>query len=284
MDSSVNDFYVTLSSNVVNIGFENTCANFVTQLPAPLCLDSNWRVGLSEIYFTNSWCNLREDNEVFIAKPVGQRIRNTYNRLAVIPRGRYNDIEQLIDDITDKLKETFTNHVHVIPKITINPITRRLTVSRGQAIDGDDLVVKFDKELEEMLGVSEGYYSSDAHQIVSIDNQTTSVNPNFSEDNTYHAKRSYDLSGGIHSIFVYSDIVDYSIVGDTRAQLLRLAHVPTESKFGGTIIDRYDNPHYLPLSTKEITSIEIHLKDDTDTPISFEFGRTKLVLHFVNHG
>ena len=284
MDYSLNDFYVTLSSNVVNIGFENTCANFITQLPAPLSLDSNWRVGLSEIYFTNSWCNLRKDNEFFITEVHGNKKRNIYNRVCHVPQGRYNDVEELIDEITSCIKSSCTNNVKQEPKVGYNSITRRIHVSEGWSVTGEHLVVKFDDELAQMLGVAEGYNSDDAHEIVTKDGEKFGVDPETSSTNVYHAKRSYDMSGGIHSVFVYADIVDYSIVGDTRAQLLRLAHIPTDSKFGSTIIDRYENPHYLPLSTKEITSIEIHLKDDTDLPIPFEFGRTKLVLHFVKHG
>lgn len=283
MEAPLNDFYVTLSSNVVNVGFENTCANFVTQLPAPLSLDSHWRVGLSEIYFTNSWCNLRKDNELFITEVGRHKYRNVYNRVVYVPQGRYDDIEELIDEVNSCILKSFTNNVKRVPKVEFNRVIRKITVSNGESVTGDPLVVQFDEELSEMIGVSSGYLSSDAHQIVTPD-MVIDVNPPTSSNGEFTAKDPYDLSGGIHSVFVYADIVDYSIVGDTRAQLLRIAHIPTNSAFGSTIIDRYDNPHYLPLSTKEITSIEIHLKDDTDTVVPFEFGRTKLVLHFVNHG
>ena len=149
---------------------------------------------------------------------------------------------------------------------------------------GMPLTLEFDSELSEMLGVSSGYRSSLAHQIVTLSHEIIDVNPPESEDEVYEANRAYDLTGGTNSLFVYSDIVDYSVVGDTKAQLLRMVHVPASSAFGTSVVDRYENPYYLPLSTKEINSIEVDIKDDTNTPIGFEFGRVKIVLHFARNG
>lgn len=274
MDSK-DEFYVTLVSNVINNNFNNSISNFVTQLPSVLTLDSSWRVGLSEIHFTNSWCNLRTNNRVLLHDD----FQKTSNSFTAINAGRYEDVEALLDEIRAKTQQTANLDVQRLPDLRVNYNTRRITMRLGATTEGDHVRYHFDPELAEMLGVSDGFSSSFAHTIVTLDD-TVDVNPPISADDTFIAKRSYDLTGGIHSLFVYCDIVDYSIVGNTRAQLLRMAHIPAESKFGDSIVDRFESPHYLPLSTKEISSIEIDIKDDTNTPISFEFGRVKLVLHF----
>lgn len=277
------DFYVTLSSNVRNYDFDNSICNFVTQLPAPLLLDSQWRVAVTEIHYTNSWCNLRSDNSIkIIAAFTGDN--SLYNVPAVLPAGRYDDIEMLIDEITAKLQASKSNNVQRIPKLEVNHFNRRVRLTQGVSSLGMPLTLEFDQELSEILGVSTGYRSNLAHQIVTLSHEVIDVNPSVSEEEVFEANRAYDLSGGIHSLFVYSDIVDFSVVGDTKAQLLRMVHVPASSHFGSSVVDRYENPYYMPLSTKEISSIEVHIKDDTDTPIAFEFGRVKLVLHFSRHG
>lgn len=282
------DFFVTLCSNVRNTNVENTIANFVTQLPASLYLDSTWRVGLSEIHYTNSWCNLRADSRIKIksvfADPGDEDSDMKFNSYAAVPAGRYDDIEVLIDEIQHRMRESSKSHVQKHPKFDVNPHTRRVTMEYGYTSSGQPLEVVFDQELAEMMGVDRGYRSSYAHQIVTLTDETIDINPSVSENETFEATRSYDLTGGIHSLFVYSDVVDYSIVGDTRAQLLRMAHIPANSLFGNSVVDRYENPHYLPLSTKEISSIEVHLKDDANAQIGFEFGRVKLVLHFKRNG
>lgn len=278
------DFFVTLCSNVRNNFVENTISNFVTQLPAPLLLDSSWRVGLSEIHYTNSWCNLKNDNEIKIKSAFADPANTTFNSYAAVPAGRYEDVETLLEEITQRARQTSVKGIQTMPKLDINEHTRRITLEYGYTESGQPLEFRFDDELSEMLGVSQGFRSSYAHQIITLTDETIDVNPSTSENETYEAIRSYDLTGGIHSLFVYSDVVDYSIVGDTKAQLLRMAHIPANSTFGHSLVDRYENPHYLPLSTKEISSIEVHLKDDANTPIGFLFGRVKLVLHFKRHG
>lgn len=281
MDTS--DFYVTLSSNVQNSEYDNTIGNFVTQLPAPLILDSQWRVAVTEIHYTNSWCNLRSDNSIKI-KPAFTLENTVFNAPAYMPAGRYDDIEGLIDEITARLQVTKSNNVQRLPKLEVNHFNRRLRMIHGISSLGMPLTLEFDSELSEMLGVSSGYRSSLAHQIVTLSHEIIDVNPPESEDEVYEANRAYDLTGGTNSLFVYSDIVDYSVVGDTKAQLLRMVHVPASSAFGTSVVDRYENPYYLPLSTKEINSIEVDIKDDTNTPIGFEFGRVKIVLHFARNG
>ena len=279
-----NDFYITLCSNVSLVDHENTAANFVTQLPSPIVLDAGWKVGLSEIHFTNSWCNLRSDCriEVRSVQP-GVDENEVFNSFITLPAGRYDDIEELIDEISSKMKESATNHVEKLPVLNINSFTRRITMEYGYTVEGNLLLVKFDDDLAQLLGVSDGYLSSFAHQIVTLSDEKISINPSTSAGEIYISKRSYDLTGGIQSLFVYSDVVDYSIVGNTRAQLLRMAHIPS-STFGSNCVDRYENPHYFPLSTKEINSIEIHIKDDSNQTVGFEFGKVKLVLHFVRNG
>lgn len=276
---SCDEFYVTLSSNVINNNYNNSIANFVTQLPSTIFLDSTWRVGLSEIHFTNSWCNLRNMNYIRIMDDF--RVE-PYNSPAFIPAGRYEDIESLLEEIEIQAKPSINlREVQYPPTLDTNHFTRRVVMKKGVTNqEGEDaLHFEFDMELAEMLGLSQGFRSSYAHTIVTADG-VVDVNPPVSENDKFEAQNSYDLTGGIHSLFVYCDVVDYSLVGDTRAQLLRLAHIPAASRFGDSIVDRFENPHYMPLSTKEISSIEIDIKDDTNTPIKFEFGRVKLVLHF----
>lgn len=279
-----NDFYVTLCSNVINERDVNTIANFVTRLPAPLQLDSSWRVGLSEVHFTNSWVNLREDCRLRIKLAFADALDEDFTTYTYLPAGRYDDIAQLLSAIDTRLAGTVKPTVKDMPKFMVDNWNRRISLKYGYTTSMQPLMIMVGPELEDLLGLSEGYASSYAHKIIMLEDEVIDINPDTSADEIFTANRPYDLTGGIHSLFVYCDIVDYSIVGDSRVQLLRLAHIPADSSFGDAVIDRYENPHYLPLATKDISSIEVHIKDDSDTTIGFAFGRVKLVLHFVKHG
>jgi hypothetical protein len=100
------------------------------------------------------------------------------------------------------------------------------------------------------------------------------------DDMIYTAEKPYELSGGYHSLFVYSDIVSPSFVGDSYTQLLRLIEIPSSYKFGDQVKITYPNTYYVPLLVKEFDTIEIDIKDDTGVNIPFEFGRCIITLHF----
>ena len=92
----------------------------------------------------------------------------------------------------------------------------------------------------------------------------------------------------IHSLMIYSDLVEYSIVGDTKAPLLR--YLPFISKLkGGDIITTgqymnykaFSNLQVRPLLKNTFHSLHIDLRDTFGEKIPFVFvGITRLVLMF----
>jgi hypothetical protein len=89
-----------------------------------------------------------------------------------------------------------------------------------------------------------------------------------------------DILGSFHSLFVYSDIVESSFVGNSHTQLLRIVEVPSGKKYGDQCVLTYSQPHYMPLRSTEFRTIEIDVKDDTGERIPFKFGRVIVTLHF----
>lgn len=97
----------------------------------------------------------------------------------------------------------------------------------------------------------------------------------------YTANDAYDMTGGVRQILVYCDIVDYNIIGDSMAQLLRLVRVPPQDlPFGEQYYYCFEKPDFLPLSVREFNSIKVSLKDDTDKEIVFDHGRVFITLTF----
>ena len=98
---------------------------------------------------------------------------------------------------------------------------------------------------------------------------------------------AYDIVR-IHSLMIYSDLVEYSIVGDTNAPLLR--YFPFISKLkGGDIItsaqymnyQTFSNLQFRPLLKNSFHSIHIDLRDTSGEKIPFvSVGITRLVLMF----
>lgn len=89
-----------------------------------------------------------------------------------------------------------------------------------------------------------------------------------------------NLLAECHSLFVYSDIVESSRVGDSYTQLLNVIAVPSDSKFGEQVFLRYERPYYHKVSKSDFEEIEIDIKEDTGASVPFRFGRTIVTLEF----
>ena len=49
---------------------------------------------------------------------------------------------------------------------------------------------------------------------------------------------------------------------------------------GEIVTKQFQHIHYYPVLTKRFQTIEINIKDTTDTPIRFEHGISVVILHF----
>ena len=85
----------------------------------------------------------------------------------------------------------------------------------------------------------------------------------------------------VSTIYVYCDIVEPQIVGDTSAQLLK--SIPAEGKFGDIIAKTFTNLQYIPIRTKSFEAVEVLLRNDTGHPVPFERGKVVITLHFRQH-
>ena len=105
----------------------------------------------------------------------------------------------------------------------------------------------------------------------------------------HYPQYSYDIIR-IHSLMIYSDIIDYNIVGDTETPLLRCIPFISKVKSGGIIStgqymkftgQSFINLKFEKLLKNSFHSIKIELKDTTSEKIPFvSVGITRVVLLF----
>jgi len=140
--------------------------------------------------------------------------------------------------------------------------------------------VKMNHEVVDGFGFSAHlrYILGDFDEIPESHRKYTEILNATEEKNEYITSYPPDLRGGIQTMFIYSDIVKPTIIGDTMARILRTC--PVQGKFGEVISKTFDRPHYVPISINSINSIEIHIKDHTDKLIKFAFGTVIIKLHF----
>lgn len=129
-------------------------------------------------------------------------------------------------------------------------------------IKGDDYALKLSKSLLAILGFE---FSSEEEVI-------------FEKKQIYKAKHLAFLNRGIDHLYIYSNIVDSSYVGNTKVPLLLIC--PFKRELYGNIHQEFLNPTYKPIIRKSIYQIDIHIYDDTGEKVPFLYGKTVLNLHF----
>ena len=80
------------------------------------------------------------------------------------------------------------------------------------------------------------------------------------------------------SIYIYSDVVASQVVGDVRANLLRV--IAPKGSHGEMISENFVHLFYNDVLVKSFNTIEIVLRGDTGRPIPFLGGVVEVTLHF----
>ena len=226
---------------------------YITTLPQRISLSGQWECGLVEIQYPHSWYNVREDDtSLFIIDSDG----STY--VEQIDAGYYPGADALIRAINrvitsmegqQKIKLAYTN---ITQKVTMH-ITENMSFSERSP------------SLRQIVGIHQDVYSSPEKK-----------GPYYYYTQT--AESVVDMAQGIYALYVYTNVVEPRVVGDTVVPLLRA--VPLEGKHGDVVSKSFDNVQYIPVLHKEFTTIEIDIRDDAGRRVPSERGRFTVTLHF----
>ena len=82
----------------------------------------------------------------------------------------------------------------------------------------------------------------------------------------------------ITSLFVYSDICQYSLIRDASAPLLRIVQVKND--YQRMVTKTFLHVYYAPVSKINFDTVEIYIRDDTGVQIPFVYGKLLVTPHF----
>lgn len=100
------------------------------------------------------------------------------------------------------------------------------------------------------------------------------------EAGVYVSCRVWNPSWSTSSLYVYSPIVESTIVGDVNAPLLRVLPLNRAKTRGDGTHSEFIHTHYIPLQDKNCTIIRIAIYNEIGTIIKFSSGRVVVTLHF----
>lgn len=242
----MNDFYVSLPSASCDSTFpENTVSSYRVQLDGELSFHGDWEVGLCEIHFPVTWYNVQQHKNYFLLNGVIHKLRPGY----------YDDVNDIIFAVKE-LYEKSSQKQSVIMHIYHDQLRKRVTIENLPDSKGDIAICQ---DLARCFGFS-------SEEVV--------IRPGQNVSSTYLALPD----AAYQRLYVYSDAVEPSIVGDLRASLLRV--VPTNAPHGSYKSVHYERPHYLPVGFRQSRTIRIELRLESGDVVPFESGTVLVKLHF----
>jgi hypothetical protein len=297
-----NQFYVTLPSNASAETFPtNTIAQYATLLPQRMNLDGEWEVGMTEFSYPVSWYNINENQwfkmTAYSARESDGVLVDVGEPRIYIPEGYYSSAKELVDTMRDcwirywgKCRTELDDK-----KITILPDDRKTKVPAGTQLSNEERATMAREDEDEVPGMDQYslrmIFNDKTHKLKCIFGHAD-YQLSFSRalaDILAMTKRNWnemlmiseteiDVNRNCNSLFVYTDIVQDSIVGDVKAPLLR--SVIAHGRYGENVRDIFTKPMYIPLKSNHFDTVKISIKSQVGDPVKFNYGTSSVTLHF----
>lgn len=254
---TIDEFTIHLPSNT-RFMESNTASKYVVKLALPANLSGDWECGLKEIHYPRSWYNVSGElavMELRIARGFG---RPAHLKLAPLQPGNYATNNDLTDGIQTALREVIKGQPATRNELKV--YEERYT-GRVRFEIPENISIGLHPHLSAMLG-----YGKPSGPLLTL---------------TRNSRKQPEHPMTVQlvdALYVYSDVVQSSLVGDVMAPLLRV--VPVRGEHGEMCHVEYIKPIYYPLAKLNFSTVEIHITDSAGRKIQFISGKTTVVLHF----
>jgi hypothetical protein len=278
----------------------NTLCCYTAKLPQAIQLDheAGWEVALVEMIHPTQIKNIVENQNTVLIEVYDTEVqKNMDERRAVadfmktknsethrttyqlnIPAGYYFSGQHLVNTLAERFNFMFEKALEKARKsvkIEYHKIARRLMIKFQE---DKVLAITFCPELYHILGGDP--------KLIKVKNEIPAVTGNL--DFAKYFRFPVEMNQGLNLIFVYSDVVEYNVVGHTSVPLLRVIPFKVDSatsadEEGGNtyhIHREFVHPHYLPVSKSYFDTVNITIKGDLGQNIPFTQGKVTVKLHF----
>jgi len=273
-------FYIHLpSDSSLDVYPDNTIAKFSTKLARSVDLDGAYDVGLSEIIYPADYYNV-DNRELDYSFGIKQRNFDTDGKIVQeidrfkiqIKSDLYYTRQEFLEKINTEINTNLIRlhiPVEIVMKIDVSDrVVITITRSGPQVtvdIQEEGLILKMFFELSSQFSKRLGF---DKSVSISVDDSTP-----------HRAKNKFDLFMGKKLMYVYSDVVTYSLVGDVSVPLLRVCSLP-EPSTNNTIHLSFPDIHYKPVQKSHFDTIDISINTEEGMLMPFQSGKVLITLHF----
>lgn len=243
----------------------NTLSSFTNFLPERIDLKGEWEVAITEISYPSMYQNIT-DGRFFYGDSMFP-IPNRAGQFQLKP-GLYESITQVVHEMSKLIFEDAKMFNHYI-SLEIDRMTQQISL-------------KLPSETASLA-----IMSADLSHILGVERPSERVGVVMRGEGPHTPQYPYDIVR-IHSLMIYTDVIQYNIVGDTKAPLLRC--IPFISKIkNNDVISTGQYMNYQSFSTLQYKkllkntfhSIKVELRDALGEKIPFvSVGITRVVLQF----
>jgi hypothetical protein len=133
------------------------------------------------------------------------------------------------------------------------------------------------------LYISDGVGVSFSQNLLSIFGFSKSSEYYFTSG-THKADISADIMGGFHALYIYSNIVENTLVGDTLVPLLRVVPLEHRASTYSHNFQSFQHIQYQKVVAAQTDVIEINIRRDNGVLVPFSNGKVIITLHFKRIG
>ena len=241
---------------------DNTLSSFTNFLPEQLNLDGQWEVAISETSYPSMYQNVTEGKFLFCDKNFSKPSEFHY-----LEPGLYPSITDIVEAMNFLIQERH-NHSENCIKVKVSQTTQKVEIyianeKPGLAFFSTDLGHIFESFVGNEIGVM--LRGKGPHK------------PEF----------AYDIVR-IHSLLINTDLIEYNIVGDTKAPLFRCFPFISKLKSGNIITtghnmnyQTFSNLQFRQLLKNSFHSVHIDLRDTSGEKLPVvSVGITRLLVLF----
>ena len=239
---------------------DSTLSSFTNFLPEQVNLEGQWEVAISEISYPSLYQNITNGKFMFFDEKLSKST-STDN----LEPGLYTSITDIVEAMNTLIQER-NNHKETSITIKVSRRTQKVVIIVANNTSG---LAFCSTDLSHIFG------NNVANEFVVL----------MIGKGPPELEFAYDIVR-IHSLMIYSDLVEYNFVGDTKAPLLRCFPFISKLK-GGDIIttgqymnyQTFSNLQFRPLLKNSFHSLYIDLRDPSGEKIPIKcVGITRVVL------
>ena len=183
-----------------------------------------------------------------------------HSSTVVLPRGVYGSVRVVLITLLAQQRKTLnlqgSNAKIILRKESVtNHITVKISDTATDAVG-----VRFSNNLAHMLGFAS--------------------NRTYDDREIYTSEHPVSLYEGLNLVYVYCDLLEQVLVGDTKAPLLRIINRTTSTKNNAISHATFNPVQYVPLQKNYFDTIAIKLMTDVGERMPFVVCKSILVIEF----